>query len=131
MSDVTNTTDISALYCVGPKRAALFNKEIDVTTIHDLLYYYPYRYVDRSQMTQIRNIDLSMPYVQLKGQILGFDTVGEGKRERFIAHFTDGTGVVDLVWFQGIKYVVSKYKVNKVYVVFGKPTIFNGRINLI
>jgi ATP-dependent DNA helicase RecG len=130
MSDVTYTTDISALYCVGPKRAALFNKEISVFTVHDLLYYYPYRYVDRSQMTQIRNIDLSMPYVQLKGQILGFDTVGEGKRERFIAHFSDGTGVVDLVWFQGIKYVVSKYKVNKIYIVFGKPAVYNGRINL-
>lgn len=130
MSDVTFTTDISALYNVTPKRAALFNKEISVYTIHDLLYYFPYRYVDRSQMTQIRDINLAMPYVQLKGQMLGFDTIGEGRSERFVAHFSDGTGVVDLVWFQGIKYVVSKYKVNKIYVVFGKPTIFNGRINL-
>ncbi len=130
MPDVTYTTDISALYCVGPKRATLFNKEISVSTVHDLLYYFPYRYVDRSRMTQIRDIDLAMPYVQLKGQILGFDTIGEGKHERFVAHFSDGTGIVDLVWFQGIKYVVSKYKVNKVYVVFGKPAVFNGRINL-
>lgn len=130
MPDVTTNTNISSLLCVGPKRATLFNKELSVFTVHDLLSYFPYRYVDRSHMTQIRDIDLAMPYVQLKGSMMGFDTIGEGKHARFIAHFTDGTGVVDLVWFQGIKYVVSKYKVNKVYVVFGKPTIFNGRINL-
>jgi len=130
MSDVTFTTDISALYSVNSKRAALFNKEISVFTIHDLLYYFPYRYVDRSQMTQIRDINLAMPYVQLKGQMLGFDTIGEGRNERFVAHFSDGTGVVDLVWFGGLKYVISKYKINKTYVVFGKPTLFNGRINL-
>ncbi|NLI37411.1 MAG: ATP-dependent DNA helicase RecG [Bacteroidales bacterium] len=130
MSDVTFTTDISALYSVSSKRAALFNKEISVFTIHDLLYYFPYRYVNRSQMTQIRDINLAMPYVQLKGQMLGFDTIGEGRNERFVAHFSDGTGVVDLVWFGGLKYVISKYKINKIYVVFGKPTVFNGRINL-
>jgi ATP-dependent DNA helicase RecG len=71
-----------------------------------------------------------MPYIQLKGQILSFETVGEGRQRRLVAHFSDGTGVVDLVWFQGIKYLMGKYKAHEEYIVFGKPTVFNGRINI-
>ena len=71
-----------------------------------------------------------MPYIQLKGEILSFETAGEGRQRRLIAHFSDGTGEVDLVWFQGIKYLVGKYKVHQEYIVFGKPTFFNGRINM-
>ena len=71
-----------------------------------------------------------MPYIQLKGKILGFETFGEGRQRRLLAHFSDGTGVVDLVWFQGIKYVTNKYKLHEEYIVFGKPTVFNGRINV-
>ena len=71
-----------------------------------------------------------MPYIQLKGQILSFETIGEGRQRRLVAHFSDGTGVVDLVWFQGIKYLIGKYKAHEEYIVFGKPTIFNGRINI-
>jgi ATP-dependent DNA helicase RecG len=71
-----------------------------------------------------------MPYIQLKGQILSFETVGEGRQRRLVAHFSDGTGVVDLVWFQGIKYLMGKYKAHEEYIVFGKPTVFNGRINM-
>ena len=71
-----------------------------------------------------------MPYIQLKGEILGFETIGEGRQRRLIAHFSDGTGIVDLVWFQGIKFLVGKYKVHQEYIVFGKPSVFNGRINI-
>lgn len=71
-----------------------------------------------------------MPYIQLKGKILGFETFGEGRQRRLLAHFSDGTGVVDLVWFQGIKYVTGKYKLHEEYIIFGKPTVFNGRINV-
>lgn len=71
-----------------------------------------------------------MPYIQLKGEILGIETVGEGRNRRLVAHFSDGTGLVDLVWFQGIKYVLTKYKLHKEYLVFGKPSAFNGRINI-
>ena len=71
-----------------------------------------------------------MPYIQLKGEILGFETIGEGRQRRLTAHFSDGTGVVDLVWFQGIKYILGKYKLHEEYIIFGKPTVFNGRINV-
>ena len=66
----------------------------------------------------------------MKGEILGFETIGEGRQRRLTAHFSDGTGVVDLVWFQGIKYILGKYKLHEEYIIFGKPTVFNGRINV-
>ena len=98
--------------------------------MHDLIYYFPYKYVDRSRIYYIHEIDGNMPYIQLKGQILGFETFGEGRQRRLVAHFSDGTGVVDLVWFQGIKFIIGKYKVHEEYIVFGKPTVFGGRINV-
>jgi len=122
--------DIKYLVGVGPQRAALLNKELGIFTLHDLLYYFPYKHVDRSRVYAINEIDASMPYIQLKGEILSFEAVGEGRHRRLIAHFSDGTGVVDLVWFQGIKYLLNRYKVHETYVAFGKPTLFNGRINI-
>lgn len=71
-----------------------------------------------------------MPYIQLKGQVLSFETIGEGRQRRLVGHFSDGTGVVDLVWFQGLKFVMGRYKAHEEYIVFGKPTVFNGRINI-
>lgn len=122
--------DIKYVQGVGPKRAEMLNKELKLYSLHDLLYYFPYKYVDRSRLYYIHEIDGNMPYIQLKGEILSFETVGEGRQRRLIAHFSDGTGVVDLVWFQGIKYLLQYYKVHTEYVVFGKPTVFNGRINV-
>lgn len=129
MFDLT-TRDIKYLQGVGPQRATLLNKELDIYSLHDLFYYFPYKYVDRSRLYYIHEIDGNMPYIQLKGQILSFETVGEGRQRRLVAHFSDGTGVVDLVWFQGIKYLMGKYKAHEEYIVFGKPTVFNGRINI-
>ena len=129
MFDLT-TRDIKYLQGVGPQRATMLNKELEIFSLHDLLYYFPYKYVDRSRLYYIHEIDGNMPYIQLKGQILSFETVGEGRQRRLVAHFSDGTGVVDLVWFQGIKYLMGKYKAHEEYIVFGKPTVFNGRINM-
>lgn len=129
MFDIT-TRDIKYLQGVGPQRATMLNKELNIFSLHDLLYYFPYKYVDRSRLYYIHEIDGNMPYIQLKGQILSFETIGEGRQRRLIAHFSDGTGVVDLVWFQGVKYLIGKYKVHEEYIVFGKPTVFNGRINI-
>ena len=129
MFDLT-TRDIKYLQGVGPQRATMLNKELEIFSLHDLLYYFPYKYVDRSRLYYIHEIDGNMPYIQLKGQILSFETIGEGRQRRLVAHFSDGTGVVDLVWFQGIKYLIGKYKAHEEYIVFGKPTIFNGRINI-
>ncbi|WP_418696771.1 ATP-dependent DNA helicase RecG [Bacteroides sp.] len=124
------TRDIKYLSGVGPQRASVLNKELGIYSLHDLLYYFPYKYVDRSRIYYIQEIDGTMPYIQLKGEILSFETAGEGRQRRLIAHFSDGTGVVDLVWFQGIKYLIGKYKVHQEYIVFGKPSVFNGRINI-
>ena len=129
MFDLT-TRDIKYLQGVGPQRATLLNKELNIFSLHDLLYYFPYKYVDRSRLYYIHEIDGNMPYIQLKGQILSFETIGEGRQRRLVAHFSDGTGVIDLVWFQGIKYLMGRYKAHEEYIVFGKPTVFNGRINV-
>lgn len=129
MFDLT-TRDIKYLSGVGPQRASVLNKELSIYSLHDLLYYFPYKYVDRSRIYYIQEIDGKMPYIQLKGEILGFETAGEGRQRRLIAHFSDGTGIVDLVWFQGIKYIIGKYKVRQEYIVFGKPSAFNGRMNI-
>lgn len=122
--------DIKFLSGVGPQRAQVLNKELGIYSFRDLLYYFPYKYVDRSRVYSVYEVDGNMPYIQLKGEILSFEAAGEGRQRRLIAHFSDGTGVVDLIWFQGIKYILGKYKVHQEYIVFGKPTVFNGRINL-
>ena len=129
MFDLT-TRDIKYISGVGPQKAGVLNKELEIYSVHDLIYYFPYKYVDRSRIYYIHEIDGNMPYIQLKGQILGFETFGEGRQRRLVAHFSDGTGVVDLVWFQGIKFIFGKYKVHEEYIVFGKPTVFGGRINV-
>lgn len=125
-----STRDIKYLQGVGPQRAAILNKELQIYSLRDLLYYFPYKYVDRSRLYYIHEIDGNMPYIQLKGEVLSFETIGEGRQRRLVGHFSDGTGVVDLVWFQGLKYVMGKYKAHEEYIVFGKPAVFNGRINI-
>lgn len=129
MFDLT-TRDIKYLSGVGPQRASILNKELGIFSFHDLIYYFPYKYVDRSRIYYIHEIDGTMPYIQLKGTFLSFETFGEGRQRRLVGHFSDGTGVVDLVWFQGIKYILGKYKLREEYIVFGKPTVFNGRLNI-
>ena len=124
------TQDIKYLSGVGPRRAALFNKELEVYSLYDLLFYFPYKHIDRSKIYTIRELHGSMPYIQLKGRILSMSAIGEGYKKRLVAHFSDGTGVVDLVWFRGVKYIEKTYKLNKEYIVFGKPTIFGQRLNL-
>ena len=123
-------TDIKFVPSVGPKRAEILNKEIDAFTLGDLLRWYPYRYIDRTRIYYVHEIDNAQAYIQLKGKITAFESFGEGRRRRLVAHFTDGTGFVDLVWFQGIRFVESKYKLNQEYIVFGKPALFNGKWNI-
>lgn len=122
--------DVKYLPGVGPARAELLDKELGIKSLSQLIHYYPYKYIDRSRLFQIKEVDGTMPYIQLKGRILSFEEIGAGRGKRLVAHFTDGTGVADLVWFQGIKFALSKYKPNTEYVVFGKPTIYGGRVNI-
>ena len=122
--------DVKYLAGVGPARAALLENGLGIRTLEDLLYYFPYKYIDRSRLFRISDIDGNMPYIQIKGVIIGFEDAGAGAKKRLIAHFTDGTGIVDLVWFQGAKFVLDKYRPNVEYVMFGKPVVFGGRINV-
>ncbi len=126
-----STRDVKFLPGVGPQRAGILNKELGVFSFRDLLYTFPYKYVDRSRLYTVSEIDGNMPYIQLKGQILSFETFGEGRQRRLVGHFSDGTGVVDLVWFQGLKFVTKKFKAREDYIIFGKPSVFNGRINVV
>ena len=125
-----SSRDIKFLPGVGPHRAEILEKELGIRSFRDLLYHFPYKYVDRSRIYRISEIDGTMPYIQLKGQILSFETFGDGRQRRLVAHFSDGTGVADLVWFQGIKFVSGKYRCREEYIVFGKPTVFGGRVNI-
>lgn len=120
--------DIKYLPGVGPKRKAILEKEASIATWGDLLEYYPYKYVDRSRIYRIIDLQGDLPFVQLKGKILSFEEFTMSPRKkRVVAHFSDGTGIVDLVWFQGTQYVYKNYKVNEEYIVFGRPTIYGGR----
>lgn len=129
MPDISNT-DIKYLPGVGPKKAEILNKELEIFTLDDLLHYYPYKYIDKSRIFYVHEIDGNMPYIQLKGRITAFETFGEGRHKRLVGHFTDGTGFVDLVWFQGQKFVTDKYRTNSPYIVFGKPTVFGSKFNI-
>lgn len=120
--------DIKYLTGVGPKRKEILEKELQISTWGDLLEYYPYKYVDRSRIYRIGELRGDLPFVQLKGKILSFEEFAMGAhRKRVVAHFSDGTGVVDLVWFRGAQYVYKTYKVNEEYIVFGRPGIYGGR----
>ena len=120
--------DIMYLPGMGPRRKDIFNKELDIRTWGDLLEYYPYKYVDRSRIYAIDELRGDMPYVQIKGRILSYEEFAMGARKkRIVAHFSDGHGVVDLVWFNGKKYIYDNYKVGTEYIVFGRPTVYGGR----
>jgi ATP-dependent DNA helicase RecG len=124
---------------IGPRKADILQKEIHVSSWEDILYYFPYKYIDRSKIFTIREVqgitgqarsDNSMPYVQLKGKIHSYEAIGEGHKRRLTAVFYDDTGTIDLVWFQNIKSIQNVYKPETEYILFGKPTIFNSRINI-
>ena len=120
--------DIQYIPGVGPKRKEILSKELGITTVGDLLEYYPYKYVDRSKIYQVSELSGEMPFVQIKGSILSFEEFDMGPRKkRVVAHMSDGTGIVDLVWFMHAQQITKNYKVNTEYIVFGKPTIYNGR----
>ena len=122
--------DIKFLPGVGPNRKKMLSNELGIETYGDLLEYYPYKYVDRSKVYTIHELTGEMPYVQVTGRILSFESFAMGPRkERVVAHFTDGTGICDLTWFNGGKYAKQNYKIGTEYLVFGKPTVFNNRIN--
>ena len=120
--------DILFLPSVGTKTKEILSKELGIHSYGDLLEYYPYKYVDRSKIFHISELTSDMPFVQLKGKILSYEEVDIGKRNKMlVAHFSDGYGVVNLVWFRSAQYIIKSYKVGTEYIVFGKPSAYNGR----
>ena len=123
--------DIKYLPGVGPKRAKLFSEELDIKNYGDLLYYFPYKYVDRTKFYNIKNIHPDLSNIQIKGKIVKFELAGKPNKRRLIGYFADETGIIELVWFRGINWIRKSYILDKEYVIFGKPTLFNKQINII
>ena len=123
--------DIKFLPGVGPKKALLLNQELKVFNVGDLIHYFPYKYVDRTRFYTIKEIDSILPYIQVKGRITGMELLGVGRSQRLVAYLTDGTGVIELIWFQGIRFARQTLKTNVEYIVFGKPSEFNGQFNIV
>jgi ATP-dependent DNA helicase RecG len=130
MSELLDS-EIKFLPGVGPKRAELLATEAGIQTFRDLVYYFPYKYVDKTRFYSVRELDTDMQYVQLKGVIRRFSTEGGGSARRLTADFFDETGMVKLVWFKGHRWVLNTYKIEKEYIIFGRPTLFSGSFNIV
>ncbi len=124
-------TNIKFLKGVGEKKAEIFAKELKINQIEDLVYYFPFRYIDRSKFYEINEINGEMSYIQFEATILSFNKIGQGFKQRLVAIAGDETGKIELVWFKGIKWIEDKYSQGKSYVIFGKPNFFNGKINIV
>ena len=118
--------DIMYLPGVGPRRREILERQLNIKTWGDLLEYYPYKYVDRSKVYAIRELRGDMPEIQIKGHILRYEEVGEGRKKRVIGHFTDGQDIINLIWFHPGKWIYENYKVGEEFIVFGKPSPYNG-----
>ncbi len=123
--------EIKFLPGVGPKRAETLKKELKLLTFRDLIYYYPYKYIDRTKFYKISEIHAGMPYIQVKGVIRAIETIGSKPKERLTARFYDNTGSIELVWFRAIKWQRENLRINKEYIVFGKPSEFGGKISVV
>jgi ATP-dependent DNA helicase RecG len=124
-------SNIKYLQGVGPKRAELLNKELNINTFRDLLYYFPYKYIDRTKFYKINELNQDLPSVQVKGVIRGYYSEGKGSGKRLVADFTDETGSIKLVWFKGLKWVTTSFPAGTEFIIFGKPGVFNGMINIV
>lgn len=123
-------TPIEYLKGVGPKRGELLRKDAGVSTYYDLLTYYPFRHVDRSRFLPVGEINSENVYIQIRGKVTDIHLVGQGRSSRLVVTVSDASGSIDLVWFQGINWVKDKFTPGSEWVVFGKPSLFNGRYNI-
>jgi ATP-dependent DNA helicase RecG len=123
-------SNIMYLQGVGPKRAELLSKELNIITFKDLLYHFPYKYIDRTRFYKINELDQDLPLVQIKGILRGYYAEGKGSGKRLVADFSDETGSLKLVWFKGLKWVTSSFPAGNEFIIFGKPSVFNGIIIL-
>ncbi len=109
----------------------MLHKELGIYTFEDLLYYFPYKYIDRSKFYKINELNPNLPYIQLRGKIISFDNIGVGNKKRLVAYFSDGTGTIELLWFKGLSYIQKSLLLNTEYIIFGKPGYFSGKYNII
>ncbi|MGV3585986.1 MAG: ATP-dependent DNA helicase RecG [Adhaeribacter sp.] len=123
-------TKIEFLKGIGPQRALLLQQELNIFTYGDLIQHYPFRYLDRTQFYQLAEVYEDLPYIQVKGRIRSKELLGEGRKQRLSVILTDASGEIELVWFKGVKWMNTSLKTHTEYIVFGKPTLFNGRINM-
>ena len=130
MSSALLETALTYLPGIGPKRAETLQKELGLKTWGDLLYYFPYKHIDRSRLYRTSELTSDMPFVQIRGQFISFEQMGEGRKKRLVGHFTDGSGWVDCVWFNSQQYILKSVKLHQDYILFGRPSVFKGRINL-
>jgi ATP-dependent DNA helicase RecG len=126
----TLDTNIEFLKGVGPKRAELLQKELGIYTCEQLLAFYPFRYIDRTRFYKINELSEDLPYVQILGRITAKEQIGDKHKKRIVAKLSDETGVMELVWFQSLKWVADNIISGKVYIIFGKPTLFNGAFTI-
>ncbi|MFC2115526.1 ATP-dependent DNA helicase RecG [Bacteroidota bacterium] len=124
-------TDIKFLSGVGPKRAELLKQELNISTFEDLIYHFPYRYIDRTRFYKIREINSQLPYIQIRGKISSVEMTGPKYKKRLVAKFTDDTGSIELLWFRGVSWIRETLKQDKEYIVFGKPTLHGRQVNLV
>ena len=122
---------IEYLKGVGSTRAELLKKELSIYTFSDLLYHFPFRYIDKSLIYNICDLSEDLPYIQLRGKIIKFEEKGKFRSKRLIAYFQDDTGIIELVWFKGARWIKSGIKLNSEYIVFGKPSAFNNKFNIV
>ena len=125
------STPIDFLKGVGPAKADLLKKELRIFTYRDLITYYPFRYVDKSKIFKVSDLNADLPFIQLKGEVIKFQTIGKGRAKRLVAHFKDDTGIIKLIWFKGTTWIRSSIKLNTEYLVFGKPTSFKNTFSLV
>ena len=125
------STSIEYLKGVGPKRAELLKKELEIFTFRDLLFHFPFRYIDKSKIYLVADLKTETPSIQLFGKIIKIEEKGHKKNKRLIAYFQDKSGIVELVWFKGLRWIKSSIKLNSNYLVFGKPSFFNGAYNIV
>ncbi len=123
-------TPIEYLKGVGSKRAESLKQELSIHTFDDLINYYPFRYIDKSKIYKIKEINTTNSYIQLKGKISNVRQIGQQRAKRLTAVFSDDTGSIELVWFRGIKWIKDKLVGNKDFIVFGKPALFNNKYNI-
>ena len=123
--------EIKYLPGVGPRRAELLEQELGIRNFADLLNYFPYKYVDRTKFYRVSEVHPGLPYLQIRGRFLNFEWAGAGRRKRLVGYFGDDTGSIELVWFQGLKWIQGSMKMDREYIVFGKPTLFSNRVNIV